>query len=88
MQVVQHVRVGGSIIQDHQDTEGEALRCAMLLQLVHQLCLAVLLKNVTCHPASGIGEPVDRQAAVIVPLECTRVLGMVDQDRLELAVSC
>ena len=36
VQVLQHVGVGGSIIQDHQDTEGEALRCAIPLQLVHQ----------------------------------------------------
>ena len=29
MQVLQHVGVGGSVIQDHQDTEGEALRRAI-----------------------------------------------------------
>ena len=88
MQVLQHVGVSGSIIQDHQDTEGEALRRAILLQLMHQGTLAVRLKNVTGHPTSGIGVPMDRHAGLIIPLECTRVLGMVDKDGLELAVSC
>ena len=87
MKVLQQVRVGGSVVEDHQDTEGEALRRAILLQLVHQPYLAVLLKNVTCHPTSGIAEPVDRQAALIIPLECMRVLSVVDQDGLQLAVS-
>ena len=40
-----------------------------------------------CHPTTGIGEPVDRQAGLIVALECTRVLNVVDQARLEFAVS-
>ena len=87
MHVLQHVGVGGSIIQDHQDTEGEALRRAILLQLVHQGIFAVHLKNVTCYPTIGIGEPMDKYASLIVPLECMRVLGLVDQDRLDLAVS-
>ena len=49
MQVMQHVGVGGTIVEDHQDMEGEALRRAVLLQLMHQGTLAVFLKNVTCH---------------------------------------
>ena len=72
MQVLQHVGVGRSVIQDHNDAEGEALRRAILLQLVYQLYLAVLLKNVTCHPTTGIGEPVDRQAALIVLFDCMK----------------
>ena len=64
--------------------EGEALRLIILLQLMHQLYLAVRLDNVARHPTSGIGEPVDRHAGLIVSLEHTRV---VDQDRFELAVS-
>ena len=39
------------------------------------------------HPITGVGEPVDRQAGLIVALKGTRVLGMVDQDGLHLAVS-
>ena len=58
MEVLQDLRVGESIIQDHKDTEGEALRCAILLQLVHQLRLAVGLENVARHPNTGIDEPV------------------------------
>ena len=54
MQVLQHMGVGGSIVEDHRDTEGETLRHAILLQLMHRPYLAVLLKNVTRHPASGI----------------------------------
>ena len=46
----------------------KALRRAILLQLVHQLYLAVHLENVARHPTSGIGEPVDRQAGLIVAL--------------------
>ena len=87
MQVLQHVGLEWSIIEDHQDIEGEALRCAIVLQLIHQPYLGVFLKNVIRHPTSGIGEPVGRQAAIIVFLECTRVLGKVDHDRLELAIS-
>ena len=87
MQVLQHVGVGGTIIQDHQDMEGEALKCAILLQLVHQGRPAVGLENVARHPTTGTSEPMDRQAGLSIALECTRVLSVVDQDRLELAVS-
>ena len=87
MQVLQHVGLGGSIIQYHQDTEGGALRCAIHLQLVHQGHPAVCLENVSRHPITGMGEPMDRQAGLSIDLECTRVLGVVDQDGLELAVS-
>ena len=87
MQVLQHLGVGGSVVKVHQNTEGEALRRAILLQLVHQLRLAVGLENVARHPTSGVGEPVDRQADLVVALECTRVLGVVDQDGFEFAVS-
>ena len=59
MQVLQHVGVGGSVVEDHQDTEGEALRRAILLQLVHQGHPAVVLENVARHPTSGIGVPMD-----------------------------
>ena len=80
MQVLQH-GVGGSIVEDHQDMEGEALRRTILLQLVHPLRLAVGLENVTRHPT------VDRQADLDIVLECTRVLSVVDQNGLQLAVS-
>ena len=42
--------------------------------------------NVAHHPTSGIGEPVDRQTGLVVALECTRVVSVVDQDGLKLAV--
>ena len=87
MQVLQQLVVGWSVVKDHQDTEGEALRHAILLQLVHQGMLAVLLKNISRHPTTGIGIPMDRQAALIIPLECTMVFGVVHHDRLKLAVS-
>ena len=86
MQVLQHLGVSRSVVEDHQDTEREVLRHAILLELVHQLNLAAFLKNVTSHPTSEIGEPLDRQAALIKPLECTRVLRVVDQDGLELSL--
>ena len=38
-------------------------------------------------PLSKSGKPVDRQAGLIVALEVTRVLGVVDQDGLQFAVS-
>ena len=85
MQSLQHVGVGGSVIQDHPDTEGEALRCAVR-QLLHQGCPAVRLENVSRHPTSGISVPMDRQAGLFIALKCTRVLSVVDQDRLQLAV--
>ena len=83
MQVLQHVGVGGSVVEDHQDTEGEALRRAVLLQLVHQLYLAVHLKNVARHPSPGIGVPMDIQAGFFIALKCMRVLGVVRHDGLE-----
>ena len=52
MQVLQHVGVGRSVFKDHQDKEGEALRHAILLQLVHQGSPAVCLENVSRHPTS------------------------------------
>ena len=39
------------------------------------------------HPTTGIGEPMERQAGLIIALECMRVLSVVDQEELELAVS-
>ena len=53
MQVRQHLGVGGRVVGDHQDFEGEALRRAMLLQLMDQLCLAVGLVNMAHRPTSG-----------------------------------
>ena len=87
MQVLQHEGMGGSIIKDHQDLEGEVLRHVILLQLVHQGSPAVRLENVSRHPTTGIGVPMDRQAGLFIALECTRVLGMADQDGLQFAVS-
>ena len=87
LQVRQHLGVGGSVVEDYQDFEGEALRRVILLQLVDQLRLAVGLENMARHPTTGVGEPVDRQAGLIITLECTRVLGVVNQDGLEFAVS-
>ena len=66
VQVLQHVGVGRSIIEDHQDTEGEAMRHATHIQLVHQDSLAVRLENVSRHPTTGTGEPMDRQAAFVI----------------------
>ena len=83
MQVLQHLRMGGSVVEDHQDTKGKALRRAILLQLTHQLHLAVGLENVACHPTTGVGEPVGRQAG-LVALYCMRFLSMVDQNGLSL----
>ena len=79
--------VGWSVVKDHPDTEGEALRRAILLQLVHQLYLAVRLENVSRHPATGIELPMDRQAGFIIALECMRVPGVVHYDGLEFVVS-
>ena len=45
VQVLKHVRMGGSVAEDHHDTLEEALRRAILLQLVHQGSLAVCLKK-------------------------------------------
>ena len=87
MQVLQQVGVGGSIIEDLQDTEGEVLRHVILLQLVHQGSPAVHLKSMSRHPTTGIGVPMDRQAGLSTDLECMRFLGVVDQDGLQLAVS-
>ena len=39
------------------------------------------------HPTTGVGEPVDRQVGLIRALKGTRVLGVVDQDGLQFAVS-
>ena len=83
----QHLGLGGSIVEDHQDFEGEALRRAMLLQLLDQLRLTVSLENLARHPTTGVDEPVDRQAGLIITLECTRVLDVVLQDGRQLAVS-
>ena len=62
MQVLQHMRVGRNVVDNDQDMEGEAVRRAILLQLVHQLYLAVCLENVAHHPTTGIGVPMNRQA--------------------------
>ena len=88
MQVLQHVGVGGSVFENHQDTEGEALRHAILLQLVHQVSPAARLENVSRHPTSGIGVLIDRQDGLFIALECTRVFSVVHQEGLEFAVSC
>ena len=82
MQVLQHVGVSGSIVEDHQDMEGESLRREILLQLVHQGSLAVRLKNMSTAVS------MDRQVGFIIALECTKVFGVVHHHRLELAVSC
>ena len=79
--------VGGSVVQDHEDLEGEALRPEVLPKLVHQLGLGVCLENVARHPPTAVGIPVDGQAVLIVALKGTRVLSVVHQDGLELAVS-
>ena len=78
--------MGGSVVEDHQDTASEALRCTILLQLVHQGSLAVHLENVTYHPTTGTGVLMDRQAASVIATECTRVVSMVHHDRLKFAV--
>ena len=38
------MEVDGGIVLDHQDLEGEALRHAIILQLMAELCLAVGLE--------------------------------------------
>ena len=48
---------------------------------------AVLLKIISRHPTTGIGVPMDRQAALIVPLQCMRVFSMAHHEGLKLAVS-
>ena len=87
MQLSQRMGVGGSVVQDNEDLEGEARRPAILPKLVHQLGLGVCLENVACHPPIAVGIPVDRQAALIVALKGTWVLGVVHQDGLEFAFS-
>ena len=87
MQVLQHMGMGRIIIQGHQDTEGEALRRAVLPQLVHQGHPAVILENEARHFTSGIQEPIDRQACLCIALDCTKVLGLIHNDRPKLAVS-
>ena len=87
MEVLQHLRVGRGILQDHQDLEGEALRCAIIFQLMGELCFAVGLEYNACHPTIRTGVPVDGQAVLFIALKGAWVLGMVDQDRLQLAVS-
>ena len=52
-----------------------------------ELCPAVGLENMACHPTTGVGEPVDRQVGLIVALKGMRVPGMVNQDGLQFAVS-
>ena len=88
MQVRQHLGVGGSIIEDHEDLEREALRGAILLQLLDKLSLALGPENMAHHPTTGVGEPVDRQASLIIVLKGMRVLDVVDKDGLQHAVSC
>ena len=88
MQVLQHVGVGGSVFENHQATEGEALRHAILLQLMHQVSPAARLENVSRHPTSGIGVLIDRQDGLFIARECTRVFSVVHQEGLEFAVSC
>ena len=51
MQVLQHMGVGGSIVEDHQDTEREALRCAVLLQIMHQRYACCTPEK--CDPSSN-----------------------------------
>ena len=86
MQLGQQMGVGRSVVQDHGDLEREALRPAILSKLVYQLGLGVCLENVACHPPTAVGIPVDGQAVLIVAPKGTRVLGVVHQDELELAV--
>ena len=73
---------GGSVAEAHQDTEGEALSHATLLQLVHQGSLAVRLENMPHHPTTGNGIPMERQAVFVIALECKRVFEVVHHDRL------
>ena len=87
MQLRQRMGVGGSVVQDHEDLEGEALRPAILPKLMHHLGLGVCLENVARHPPTAVVIPVDGQAVLIVALKGTRVLGVVHQDGLKLAVS-
>ena len=72
----------GSIIKEHENLKGEALRCAILLQLTKELHLAAGLENIACHSISGVGVPMDGQAVIIIAPKGTRVLGVVDQDGL------
>ena len=58
--------MGGSVVVDHQDMEGEALKRTILLQLVHQGSSALRLENVSRHPTSGIGLPMDMQAGLFI----------------------
>ena len=87
IEVLQHMGVGESVVEDHQDMEGEFLRHAILLQLLHQGSLAVRLENAFRHPTSEIGIPMDRQAGLFIALECKKVLSLVHHDGLEFAVS-
>ena len=68
MQVWQHLGLGGSVVEDHEDFEGDALRYAIFLQLMDQLNLAVGLENMVRHPTTGVGEPVDGQAGLVIAL--------------------
>ena len=87
VQIRQSLGVHGSIIEEHEDLEGEALRRAILLQLIIELCLAAGLENIARHPTTGVGVPMDRQAILVIAPKGTQVLGGVDQNRLQLAVS-
>ena len=88
VEVLQHLGVGGGIVQDHQDLEGEALRRAIIiLHLVKELCLAVGLEYTARHPTTGVVVPVDGQAFLFIAFKDMRGLCMVDQDGLYLTVS-
>ena len=45
------------------------------------------VENVSRHPTSRIGIPVDRQGGLFIALQCTRILGVVHHDGIEFVVS-
>ena len=67
--------------------EEKALRHAIFLQLMHQPYLVVRLENLSCHPTTGTGIPMDWQAGFVIALKCMRVVGVIHHDRLKVAVS-
>ena len=60
--------MGGGIVDDHQDAEGEVVSRAVLLQLGYQGTLAVCLESIASHPASCIGVPMHQQTALVITL--------------------
>ena len=87
-QGLQHIGMGGGVIKDHQDMEGEVVSHTVLLQLGNQGILAVRLGNRDSHPASCNGIPMHRQTPLVITLKNTRVLRMANHDRLYLTIDC